>query len=144
MAGVSVARASVALRVAGASFDEIAEVLGLPDAGAARSAVERGLAAERVDDADRSRLRAEEEARLLALLRGLWGKALDEENPEQVAAARAALAVVDRHARLMGLDAPVEVVVHSPSAAEIDVWVAEVLQMSAERFGVSGEVLAIE
>ncbi len=35
-------------------------------------AVERGLAAEHVDEGDRRRLRAEEEARLLGLLSGLW------------------------------------------------------------------------
>lgn len=139
----STERAAVALRLAGASFAEVAEVLGFAGAEHAREAVERGLAAERFDDDDREALRLEEERRLMALLKPLWAKAVDPESPEQVPAARAALAVIDRHARLMGLDAPTEVVVHTPTTSEIDAWVAEMVQMASGRFAVE-EAVVIE
>ncbi len=137
----SASRAAVALRVRGASFAEIAELLGLEDADRAREAVERGLAAEHVDEGDRQRLRAEEEARLLRLLSGLWEKATDPEGSEHVPAARAALAVIDRHSRLLGLDAPTEVVVHNPTMDEIDSWVAEVLSARQGMLVVEGDVV---
>ena len=134
-------RAAVALRLAGAGFAEIAEVLELADDGQARLAVERGLAAERVDEGDRERLRLEEERRLMGLLKPLWGKAVDPEHPEQVVASRAALSVIDRHAKLMGLDAPTEVVVHNPTMSEIDRWVAEVLTQQGVVHAVEADVV---
>lgn len=137
-------RAAVALRLAGAGFQEIAEVLELADAGQARLAVERGLAVEAGGEGDRERLRLEEERRLMGLLKPLWAKAVDPESPEQVVASRAALAVIDRHARLMGLDAPTEVVVHNPTTVEIDQWVAEVLSLNGQAFGPEGDVLMVE
>lgn len=134
-------RAAVALRVAGASFVEVADVLALDGADAARRAVERGLASERVEDDDRERLRLETEQRLMGLLRPLYAKATDMDDPEQIPASRAALAVVDRHAKLMGLDAPTEVVVHNPTTTEIDAWVAQVLSLGQEQFAVEANVL---
>jgi len=121
-------RAAVSLRLAGAPFDEIAEVLGLSSADAARQKVELGLAAERWDDEQRDALRAEEASRILALLKPMWSKATDPDDPEHIPAAKTALQFIDRHARLLGLDAPTEVVVHNPTTSEIDQWVASVLQ----------------
>lgn len=121
-------RAAVAMRLAGATFGEIAEVLGLSSPDAARQKVEAGLAAERFDDEQREALRAEEAARILGLLKPMWPKATDPEDPEHIPAAKAALQFIDRHARLLGLDAPTEVVVHNPTMSEIDAWVATMLQ----------------
>lgn len=115
--------AAVALRLAGASYAEIAEALAFTDAKAARSAVENTLAAT-ASEHSRDQLRAEEAGRLERLLRGVWAKATNPDNPEHLPAAKVALAIIDRHVRLYGLDAPAEVVVHSPTAAEIDAWVA--------------------
>ena len=39
-------------------------------------------------------------------------------------AVRVALAIAERRAKMHGLDAPSEVVVHSPTVADIDAWVA--------------------
>jgi hypothetical protein len=35
--------------------------------------------------------------------------------------------MVDRHARLLGLDMPTEVVVYTPTTSEIDQWVASMI-----------------
>lgn len=115
--------AAVALRLAGASYTEIAEALAFADAKAARSAVENTLAATATEHS-REQLRAEEAGRLERLLRGVWAKATNPDHVEHLPAAKVALAIIDRHVRLHGLDAPAEVVVHSPTANEIDAWVA--------------------
>jgi hypothetical protein len=115
--------AAVALRVAGASYADISEALGLSGARMAQTMVEADLA-NRVSDADRKVLREEESARLERLLRGVWQKATDPAHIEHLQAAKVALAIIDRHTRLHGLDAPAEIVVHTPTMSEIDEWVA--------------------
>jgi hypothetical protein len=108
--------------------------------------VERDLATRSDDEVGRAALRAEEEARILRLLRGVWGKATNPNDPEHLVAARIALAMVDRHSRLMGLDMPTEVVVYTPTTSEIDAWVAEVvaLQHTNVLDVEEADVLAIE
>lgn len=125
--------AAAALRLSGASYPEIAEALAFPDAKAARHAVEAHLA-ERLGDADREILRAEEAGRLERLLRSVWAKAMNAEHAEHLPAAKIALSVIDRHSRLLGLDAPAELVVHSPTLHEIDAWVARVTTQSSVDF----------
>ena len=138
--GVNRERAAVSLRVAGASWVEIAEVLDLAGPEVARTLVEAGLAAERVDEAEVAVLRAEESQRLLTLLRGVWGKAVDGEAPDHIPALRAALAVVDRRAKLLGLDAPAEVVVHNPDGSEIDRWVRAMIEQHTPELGLEQAV----
>ena len=136
-------RAAVALRLAGASYLEIADTLGYADDAEARNAVERDLAAMSVRDVEgRDRLRAEEAARLERLLRSVWSKAVDANNAEHLSAARTALAIVDRHAKLLGLDVPSEVIVHNPTTIEIDRWVADrVIEMQDQLPVVEAEVV---
>lgn len=117
------AESAVAMRIAGANYTEIAKTLGYTSANQARVSVETALAAT-AGEADREQLRFVEARRLERLLRSLWRKALDESNEEHLAAIRTALAIIDRHARLYGLDAPAEMVVYSPSREEIDRFVA--------------------
>jgi hypothetical protein len=113
--------AAVALRIAGATYAEIARTLGYSSVTRARQGVERALASA-VGDDDRERMRFIEGRRLERLLRGLWKKATDEQDEEQLAAARTALAVIDRHAKLYGLDAPTVHAVYSPTQTEMDQW----------------------
>lgn len=115
--------AATALRLAGASYVEIAEALSFVDAKAARALVEQTLGAS-TTDATRAQLRDEESARLERLLRSVWHKATTPEHAEHLPAAKVALAIIDRHSRLHGLDAPTEVIVHTPTTSEIDAWVA--------------------
>jgi DNA-binding transcriptional ArsR family regulator len=119
--------AAIALKVAGANYSEIAEVLSYSTVEQARSAVERGLAATASEE-DRSRQREIASRRLERLLRGLWRKATDEDNPEHLSAARTALAIVDRHIRLWGSDAPSEMVIFSPAKGEMEAWIESMVK----------------
>lgn len=121
-------RAAVALRLAGASYSEVADALGFANADEAAVAVERDLSTLSGTEGERAQLRREEAARLERLLRGVWQKALDSNDVEHLAAARTALSIIDRHARLLGLDSPQEMVVYTPTAREIDDWVATLVQ----------------
>ena len=124
--------AALALRLAGAGYDEVADALGLSSAQAARDHAERALEARAWDDVEgRDRMRAENGARLERLLRGVWAKATNPDHPEHLAAVKVAREVIDRHCRLYGLDAPSEVIIHTPTATEIDAWVASMIAMSA-------------
>lgn len=115
---------AVALRIHGASYSEIAKACDYSSAHAARIAVEKSLAAS-VGEDDREQRRHIEARRLERLLRAVMGKATDEENPEQVSYVRASLAIIDRHARLYGLDAPAEVVLYNPTTSEMERWLAD-------------------
>jgi hypothetical protein len=123
--------AALALRLSGAGYDDVANALGLASAQSARLAAEEALAARAWDDRDgRVRLRAENGARLERLLRSVWSKATNEDHPEHLPAVRVARELIDRYARLYGLDAPSEVIIHNPTASEIESWVAEMLAES--------------
>lgn len=113
---------AIALRIEGAPYTDIAKTLGYASANHARQAVERGLAST-VSGEDREQMRFIEARRLERILRGLWGKATNGEHAEHLAAARTALGVIDRHARLYGLDAPQEMVVYNPTGTELNAWV---------------------
>lgn len=136
--------AALALRLAGAGFDEVAMALGMDTAGDARVAAEKALEARAwQNEAGRERLRDEATARLERLLRGVWPKATTPDHPEHVIAVRVAKELIDRLIRLHGLDAPAEIVVHTPTAAEIDTWVRAVVQnepLAAIEANVTGEV----
>lgn len=139
--------AAVALRIEGAPYSEIARTLGYASPALARQAVERSLATT-VGSEAREQLRFVEGRRLERLLRSLWGKATDETSEEHLAAIRTAVAIIDRHARLYGLDAPTEMVVYTPAASEIEAWVA---RMAAQVRGelpqeadIIGQTVAIE
>lgn len=120
------------MRLAGAGYDEVADALGLTSAQVARDHAERALEARAWDDVQgRDRLRAENGARLERLLRGVWAKATNPDHPEHLSAVKVARELVDRHCRLYGLDAPSEVIIHTPTANEIDVWVSGMIAKSA-------------
>jgi hypothetical protein len=133
--------AAIGLKVAGANYSDIAEVLEYSSVEQARSAVERGLAATASEE-DRKVQRQIASRRLERLLRGIWKKATDEDNPEQLSATRTALALVDRHIRLWGSDAPSEMIVYSPGATEIEAWIETMAKRV--RAGLPEEVDIIE
>ena len=127
------ANAAVAMRIAGATYSDIARTLEYASATHARQAVERSLAATAGAEG-RDQMRFIEARRLERILRSLWPKATSDQiekdgkvydNPDHLAYARTAIAVIDRHARLYGLDAPQEMVVYNPSGAELEAWVAK-------------------
>jgi hypothetical protein len=118
---------AIALRIAGASYTEVAQVLGYASAARARQSVEAGLAAT-VGEEDRAQQRFLASRRLERLLRGLWKKSTDEESEDQIPAARTALAIIDRHIKLNGLDAPSEHIIYNPGQKEIEAWVMKMTQ----------------
>lgn len=121
--------AAVQLRVSGASFADIAATLGMSDAAAALRAVERELAAQGHMNADaRDRLRAETSARLEWCMSLAAERAENRQDPEQLAAIKTMVSIIDRYSRLHGLDQPTEVVVHTPTATELEQWVATMVR----------------
>lgn len=114
--------AATHLRLVGASWSDIAETLGLSGPEEALSLVTRELA-RNVTEADRDVLREEESQRLLKVLEPVMHRALDTSDPEHLAAVRTAVAVIDRRIRLMGLDAPTQIAIHTPTARELEAWV---------------------
>jgi hypothetical protein len=107
------AAAALALRVHGASYQEVADALQLPDVDVVKDLVERELAArvEDIDPSQRNKQRALAVARIERMMRSVARKATDESDPEHLPAVRAFLSLIDREVRLLGLDAPVEVAV---------------------------------
>lgn len=127
------ATAALALRLAGASYAEVTDALGLTSVEMARVQVEEALAWRAWEDRDgRERMRAENGARLERLLRSVWAKAMNDEHPEHLPAVKVARELIDRYAKLYGLDAPAEIVIHNPTAHEIDAWVATVVGQNSE------------
>lgn len=125
--------AALNMRLAGATYQDITNTLALNNIDSAKQLVEEALADETITSNDEKKTyRNEEEQRILKLLHTLWGKANNPNHPEHLTAARTALALIDRHAKLLGLDAPTEVVVHNPTQTEIDTWVMTVLQQTTE------------
>ena len=128
--GASAGAAAIALRVAGASFADVAVTLGLSGATEALHLVEATLAEQLTPESVEVQ-RAEASARLEALLAGCWDKATNPDHPEHLLAVKSAREVIDRVIRLNGLDRPTEVVIHTPTSAELERWVAGVLSTDA-------------
>ena len=143
-------RAALALKVAGAPYSAIATELGFANALAARNAVERYLSA-MVTEGDLKTQRALTSERLERLLRAVWPKAIQETlevetgtgknkkkvtvlNTDQLQYVRTALMLIDRSARLHGLDAPQKLEVTRPSDDEVVGWARRM----AEQAGIMG------
>lgn len=116
-------KAAVAMKISGANYSDIAQVLSYGSATDARNAVESSLA-EAAGPEEKDKQRHLAARRLERLLQAVWRKATDPKDPEQLAAVRTGVAIIDRHTRLFGIDAPQEMVVYSPSGAQIDEWLA--------------------
>lgn len=94
---------AVQLALAGATYQQIADQLGYTNRGNAWRTVQRVLA--RVDAEDAAALRTVEGGRLDRMQTAVWGQALKGD----VKAVNAVLRIMDRRARLFGLDAPMQV-----------------------------------
>lgn len=122
--------AAAALRVHGASYAEIAETLEYSSSADARMAVEQVLAATVDETKDYLALRALEGLRLEGLYRAVAPRALDTDDPDQLGFHRAALNVLDRIAKLHGLDAPQRLELVNPGADEFERVLAEMRRAS--------------
>jgi hypothetical protein len=123
---------AVRLKVAGHSYDEIARMLGYADHTGARGAVRAGLNA-RLDSAGVEEVRQVESERLDRIQLTYWQRAVGEtfkdRNGDDVSVvadpeyAELVLKVMDRRARLLGLNAPVKIGgdPNNPFRLEVDV-----------------------
>lgn len=141
------AEAAVKLRLFGANYSEIAEVLEYGSASLARQAVEAHLAAT-VSAEDREQARWMDAQRLLRVMRSLYDGATNPdrtENPDHLAYAKVYLTYVDRHIKLYGLDAPTEVnVTYNPSTAERNRALEELIQDMRGKFPEEADILDAE
>ena len=140
------ANAALALAAGGVSWDEIAGSLGYPTARTARIAAEKALERQLNTPEDRAQMRKMAAVRMERLLRGAWPKAINPEHPEHLAALGKCRDLIGDHRKMFGYDAPQEVVVHTPDAAEIEAFVARMITPLpvAEYDIVEGEVLSDE
>lgn len=122
------ANAAVSMRLAGATWNEIASALGYPTPRQALVATEKALERNLLEE-DRNSLRRLAGARLDRLLMSVWPKAINGDHPEHLYAVTKARELIDRHAKLFGLDAPTEIVVHNPTQTELESWVASVVSL---------------
>lgn len=118
------------LRMAGATFAQIATSLGYSDRGSARKAYLRALNTEiSLKAEDRDAWRKEQAARCDRLIRALWTKALDGD----VKAHGAINRHLERQARLLGLDAPTRITVDEGVQGEIDALLDEMARLEREQ-----------
>lgn len=132
------ARGIASLWTRGANYPEIADEFGISVA-TARMAVERVLADSWDDNEDKTKQRQRVALQLDAMLRSVVDKALDSEEENQLAYHRALLQVIDRKARLLGLDAPVNIQLGLPSKDELDQWVSAVAAYNGTANPVEGD-----
>ena len=107
------AEAAVTLAMMGASPTDIAKTLNYSSAYRAQRAVERALASGSNDPLGREDMRKLIGKKLDRLQAAVMSKALDPNDPNQLAYHARALAVVDRQAKLWGVDAPLQVQVNA-------------------------------
>lgn len=130
------ANRALELRMSGATYTQIATALGFTNRGSAHRAVKRALALDYERTADlRAEYRRIQAARLERLIRGVWTIAVTPpRNPDdgpyaQLAAVDRITRLLDRQAKLLGLDAPTEVIVAEATMAEVDLLVADLESM---------------
>jgi hypothetical protein len=123
--------AALALAIAGATYTDIAKALGYPTPRTALVAVELALERELRNTDDREKMRKMVGARLDRLLRSVWATAIDPDAPDRMVAVTKAREIIADHRKLFGLDAPTEIVVHNPTQAELEAWVARVTSVTS-------------
>jgi hypothetical protein len=137
------AAAVVAMRVGGATWPEVCLALGYPTPRTAMMAFEKALIKQLANPEDRKQLRALAGARLDRLLRSVWPKAINPDHPDHLLALTKAREIVAQQSKLYGLDAPTEIVVHSPTQNEIDEWVGLMLTAQGPRL-VNADIIDVE
>lgn len=129
------AEAAVALRISGAGYTAIAKALEYSSPTRARAAVERALASSADSPEDRDAQIELIDRRLNRLLQSVMSKAVNPSEPEQLQYNARALAIIDRQARLHGVDAPTKVQV-TPSDTYIQEYLAKIHPLAAAQSAV--------
>lgn len=103
------AEAAVTLKLYGASYTEIKNTLHYSSAYRARMAVERALAAAADSVEDKEKMRHMINKTLDRLKASVMSKAVNPNDPNHLAYNARALAILDRQAKLYGVDAPTQI-----------------------------------
>lgn len=130
---------ALAMRLAGQPYEVIARECGYASRASAWKAVQRALVDEHGDvDANRSALRLE----MVGQLDLLWRRAMKrvmQDGSDAMRAVDSAARVLDRKARLLGLDAPTKVELTTELDEEIDRLVEQMSQLSGAEDPVGGD-----
>lgn len=141
------AAAAVKMAVEGVSYTDIARTLDYESPAAAKKAVWGSIGDIEIDADEVKRKRDLMGKGLGRLLQSVMRRATNPHDPDHLAYARVTLAIFDRQARLYGLDAPTNLVVHTPTQREIDEYVATVRRLHLVAAGdeeadiIEGEVI---
>jgi len=103
------AEAAVTLKLYGASYTEIKNTLHYSSAYRARMAVEKALAAAADSPEDKEKMRHLINKTLDRLKASVMSKAVNPNDPQHLAYNARALAILDRQAKLWGVDAAVQI-----------------------------------
>jgi hypothetical protein len=135
------AQAGLTLKLKGASWSDIARVLEYSSPTQARTAVERALATASNSPESIEQMRTLQRKRYDRLLLAVMGKALKEDDPNQLAYHARAVAVVDRISALDGLNAAQQVQV-TASDETIQAYVANMAKLAGfNTKAIEGEIL---
>lgn len=121
--------AALNLYLAGANYMEIATALNYASAQAAQMSVERALAKIDFPDRDKSSARMKMSLQLDMLLKATVPNALKKERDDQLAYVQTTVRILERKAKLLGLDAPTMVHVN-PSGDDLDRLMVTVLEVA--------------
>lgn len=114
------AQAALTLKLAGASYSEIAQTLEYDSPRDAQAAVEMALAAATPVDEEVRSQRSMLSLQLDNIIRNHAVQASDKRNVDQIAHSRLILSTLDRKARLLGLDAPILIQKIDPAGDEFN------------------------
>jgi AraC-like DNA-binding protein len=123
------------VRVVGGTWQEAADAAGFANDANAIRAVRDTFGS--LPEVDRQELRALWRDRLEAL----WRQALRDALDRQPGALVAAVRVMQAAARLDGLEAPTQMIVHNPPDAEIEAWVVAMLSTGQPELEEEADIL---
>lgn len=139
------AAAAVQLAVEGAAYTDIARMLDYDSPTAAKNAVWGAIGDVEIDPKEVARKRDLMGRGLGKLLTSCMRRATNPHDPDHAHYVRTVLAIMDRQARLYGLDAPTNLVVHTPTQQQIDDYVAHVRRLQLIEAGdIEADILDAE
>lgn len=119
--------AALQLRIDGAGWYDIAQVLDFASAKEARHAVELALAAEPKDAESIEEIRSMESRRIERVMASLSRRARDPKDPDHLQYARTLLMAIKQHTDLHGAAAAQKVdITYSPTAQQLEEWVTAI------------------
>lgn len=136
--------AALQLRINGAGFNDIAEVLQFRDAAEARRAVDKALADMPTDMKEVDRIRDLESRRIERILMSLMKRGTNPKDPDHLAYARTALAAIKQQTDLFGAAMPTKVdVTYNPSTEQLEEWVGQITTQ-LHKHVIEGDILDVE